>query len=452
MIPRNRPENSASARPRTHAMSAGAYAALVLALLLAATAGCDPRVFDELADDTWVSASEPPSDLSTQAYAVAIVSAGVSQSAGANVIAIARNQDGFASLRYQSNGSLLSDVILLGDVGIEAVAGLPALPVTASDPSSPRVVVALQSGFPTSRAHLLPLDTDTGRALAPIVTLDGAEPISALAFAGGDSGGDSVIVARGDTLLALEDITIASVPDATPLCLLDRGPVASLLVDDLGAADAPQRAIVAALPADADTEGEIWLLPADIVEAAAASAADGETAACLDASRQALATLSAPDDAADFGQTVVSGDFDGDGRRDLAVSAPSRETVYVYLDAIAGGDPIALAAPADALAFGHALAVVNLDGQDGDELIVGAPESTVDGERAAGAAYIYQAAGADFGDPIALADAQPEADQRFGQSVAGVTFGNDDAPMLIVGSSQEVYAYFRTPLSDDVRR
>ena len=92
-----------------------------------------------------------------------------------------------------------------------------------------------------------------------------------------------------------------------------------------------------------------------------------------------------------------SGDLDGDGIADLAVSAYSTERgdVYVFLGGVAGtlvgSDADAtLTGPSSDSAFGYALRNVGDMDHDGrDDLAVGAPYYTVGGTYSLGAVYLY---------------------------------------------------------------
>jgi FG-GAP repeat len=93
----------------------------------------------------------------------------------------------------------------------------------------------------------------------------------------------------------------------------------------------------------------------------------------------------------------VSGDFDGDGRRDLAVGAPGGNRVRVtYTKASPGGSHVQwLAAPEAFLTragdfFGTSLAVGDFNGDGFTDLAVGAPEWTDPAQvESQGAVYIY---------------------------------------------------------------
>jgi hypothetical protein len=116
-----------------------------------------------------------------------------------------------------------------------------------------------------------------------------------------------------------------------------------------------------------------------------------------------LLSLTTPeeDGGALFGESVTTIDVDGNGRRDVVVGATNYPVSDppVTAGAVFGFDGVsgALLAtytsllPEEESAFGYALAVGNIMGQEREELIVGAPGETVDGVGWKGRVYLFAA-------------------------------------------------------------
>jgi len=131
-----------------------------------------------------------------------------------------------------------------------------------------------------------------------------------------------------------------------------------------------------------------------------------------------------------FGQAVARiGDVNGDGRDDFAVGAPLSDAttneggrVYIYY----GGTPLPASAdlilesPSTGSRFGWAIAALgDLDGDDRDDFVVGAPWADGTGLEA-GAAFVYYGDAGGPADTPDLALSGTLAYEHFGWAVAGV--------------------------------
>ncbi|MEM9488301.1 MAG: FG-GAP repeat protein [Myxococcota bacterium] len=425
-----------------------ALAALVAAL---AASGCDSsmydfRAFDDLADTTWVDSSSAPGDLGASFYGVGLAAGGADVDGGGAAFYVAgRRDDGFARLRFDANGNRSDDgIIRLGEiVNDPPLQALPAAPVMVGDPASERVAVALTAGMgeePTQSLFAL-LD---GTGVTPIAVAN-TQPITGLAFGQTNLtlGTTNLVAISGDLLTVVNDITNPTADE--PRCQLDQPISSSLALGDLNGGEAGLEIIVATR-----ADGQ----PGRVVALLGSVVGDANMLACFDtpSGREPLVTLEAPGGESDFGRQIAVGNFDG-GSSDLVVTAPTGSAVYIYLnlDVTNPGTPITISAPEGAVDFGATLALGDLDGDGRDELVVGAPGSTADGVVSAGSVFVYPIGdGGTVDEPIRFYDSQPEDNQLFGQSVAMVPFaGGSD--ILVVGADNEVFTYFRTPLSDDVR-
>ncbi len=162
--------------------------------------------------------------------------------------------------------------------------------------------------------------------------------------------------------------------------------------------------------------------------------------------------IAAPSGATGFGDVLAQGDFDGNGVADIVVAAPGSNGVYVYMNwtVQAPSAAVQIPTPSGANTFGTTLAVGDFDNDGKSELVVGDPEHDVGKEQTkAGKVYIYSStASGSFSKVSELHDSRADKNQIFGRSLAVVrAFGRDK---LVVGTKNEVFTYFKTPLDGDV--
>ena len=164
-----------------------------------------------------------------------------------------------------------------------------------------------------------------------------------------------------------------------------------------------------------------------------------------------------------FGEALAMGDFDGDGRADLAVGVPGEavaaqanagavNVVYGHAGGLsaAGSDLWTQATPGiKGLAghdhrFGAALATGDLSGNGRDELAIGIPGGTISGHRRAGAVSVLygRAGGLGAVDDLWSQDARgvrgvAADDDRFGAALAIGDFDDDGTGDLAVGVPTE---------------
>ncbi|WP_437319059.1 hypothetical protein [Sorangium sp. So ce385] len=165
-----------------------------------------------------------------------------------------------------------------------------------------------------------------------------------------------------------------------------------------------------------------------------------------------------------FGYALASGDFDGDGKADLAVGVPHEDfaghggggVVHVFRGTASGlaaaGDPLLSqdspnvgSSVADGDHFGWALASGDFDGDGRADLAVGAPHEDIDGHDDAGVTHLFRGTAAGLstlGDPAYTQDSpgvegSMEDDDRFGYALASGDFDGDGKADLAIGAPGE---------------
>jgi hypothetical protein len=205
---------------------------------------------------------------------------------------------------------------------------------------------------------------------------------------------------------------------------------------------------------DSNTTGDEIIVSNDekllVTSASRVEAADLASEACFpDVS--SIPQIAAPSGSNSFGNTLAKGDFDGNSQDDIVVAAPEANAVFVYMNWTVQNPTAAIRipTPAGSVAFGSTLAVGDFDSDMSDELVVGDPKHKIAAHPEAGKAYIFSAMGSTSFDLMAtLHDARAEDNQNFGRSLTvAEAFGMDK---LVVGAKDEIFTYFRTPLSGDV--
>ena len=151
-----------------------------------------------------------------------------------------------------------------------------------------------------------------------------------------------------------------------------------------------------------------------------------------------------------FGQSMVLGDFDADGKKELLVGAPPNR-VYMYRLPLTATPTAMVSSRGTGVAFGASLAAFDLDGNPGDEALIGDPDADVGGESGAGNAQIFT--GATLSTPLPasvpsiLTAFEAKAGAAYGSAVAGMRFCPGAASsacvnLALVGASSRALAYF----------
>ncbi|MEQ8765011.1 MAG: hypothetical protein RL885_13850 [Planctomycetota bacterium] len=141
-----------------------------------------------------------------------------------------------------------------------------------------------------------------------------------------------------------------------------------------------------------------------------------------------------------FGAAVTIGDVNDDGRDDVIVGAPFSNVggnpaageVWVFFGPfLQTSQQLTEPTPQAGSQYGFSLATGNIDGNPGDEVVIGAPRSQPSGVVGAGAVYVYTAPG--LLTVQTLTEVVLETDARFGTAVAVGDVDNSGFADVAVG-------------------
>ncbi len=399
---------------------------------------CDPAVFDSLADSTWVHSGAKPGDLDSGGYGTGLIGAS-SGSGDLHYIITALEPAAIILAKFDKKGNRSTIVKLVRDTIASGLDPLTTPSVIASDPagfSGARGNVAVAVFSTDNGASLFMVRGENAEVTAPFnLPSTNGESITGIAFGASDaSAATDIFAVAGNTMNVIPDYAEGGTGATALHCLLS-GTAAGVAVADI----------------DVAAESEVLFSVAGSVSVATGAAILADADDSLDPNNcfgttPVLATIAAPGGEASFGSTILSGDFDGNGETDLVIAAPAENAVYVFMNwtVAAPSTGTQIATPSGAKAFGTNISIGDFNSDGNDELVISDSQHDVDGKSQAGIVYIYDET---FASPIELHDASPEQDQNFGQALTVAKgFGGDS---LIVGANNEVFTYFRTPVSGD---
>ena len=425
------------------------------AALALAAGGCDWRTFDDLADQAWANSSSSPSAINASNYGTGVAFSGTSAN-GVKFLATTERPDGVAMIQYDSAGKLTGGgETIEGGGGATSPDPLAVRPPLAGDVMSTEGAIGIGLGEAGGTAGRVLIYRPDGPSLFRSIPV-GTAAVDAVGFGPVNNPDNSGMV----DLIATtgQEITVVSAYEAdantrtVETCTVAQDRAYAVAVADVDSGSAESEIVVSMGNANQDgAPSAVTILDGATVSAAAADQTDQS---CVANGRTSLGELTAPGSEPDFGAALVVADFDGGNGLDIAVGAPSSNKVYVYMNVDFNGGtpgaPIEINGPSGSGKFGETLAAGDFDGDGADELVVGDTQITVSGAKNAGRAYIIPSDG-NFGTQYTLGDADPEGDQNFGRGLAVGTF-DGTGTVLAVAARKEVFTYFRTQLSDDVRK
>jgi hypothetical protein len=436
------------------------FLAPALAALL--VPGCSWTVFDDLQDELWVDVSGGPSSPGTT-FGIALASVNAPANGAAEPTRFAvlgRNKPTLTRVSYDANGNRTE--VLANDLAETfSIQAFSISPAFAGDPNG--TLVAYAGLTNSGDTQMVAYDIDNLAVTRSLTVLNQPPepvPLESEAIAFGAAGGDDTLV---DVAFSTrESLFLVADPGSPDTNLAGRAhrcvhggdwSYGVAIGDFLPSVDGAEIAVsVGSQQRSLGGSAVTLVAVSDITQYDANTRTDCGAAGALPGIEKPGIN--------DFGEEVIAADFDGDGVTELVVSAPSVNQVFVYReDPAAPGTFIERVFTGSGNAFGASLAVGDVDGQPGLELVVGAPRANANDVRNAGAVYVHRfdaTTKAFVEAPIlTIHDAYPETEQAFGSQVALTPWRVDATTvrnLLVVAGKDEVFTYFKEPiLKDDVR-
>lgn len=434
-------------------------------ILIALLPACSWASFDNLAGQTWVDSAGPPKGADTTKYGANIAAGGARAAAGGmQAIVLGRVNPDVSRLAYDANGVATQsdggDILTLlqfktFDDLHPAMAGEPSSSIVAFSLVTRGGAVATDPGANTKVVFY-----DAGPDGPKLITqhepgdkINGPKIAGGLVF--GEVGGDplhsDLLMAREDEVMimldwALPEGSVNGVPStfAIKTCIHNEPTSLSIALGDFDATNPGQEILLATAPRDG-TDGPSKIKAFSPAAVLAYPGGPTPAAPCFDPTHTVLFEIDkTSSNIRDLGKQMLVTDFGTAGTPVPAIiaSAPAENKLFVFTGDH-GSNEIDIPTPTDAGELGAALAVGDLDGDGIPEIAVGAPKSTADGVTDAGSVFVFKWNGTGFDLKTTLHDASPDVEQHFGQAVAIVPFGTGTQNVLVAGSDNEVFTYFR---------
>lgn len=396
--------------------------------LFLALGACSWTAFDDLKDDTWVTATGKPDNDSSN-WGVAI-QRGQASGTGGRLVVMGANQSLYSELVVAPNGSIdvaPNQLELSSQFGI---GNLDAQPILIADPASNDVALVTSSGA------------------GSIAVLKGTNGVLVVHQVFGPSTPDAATYmtppapapTTSQTLVAQADEVFGTFFTNPP------NPQLSCKLRDEAAAPLMVRALGAVPPTGATQDVLAWGANGKLVRYPPAifSGATG-VAAC------------ATGLAAAAGDVVTTAFMPGKGSQILTFEVDA--TRYAVLQGHGDGNTgfLALVNLTTMTLVGtprteNGIKTAALMESGGKRYVVaGYPDATVDGTTGAGQVQVFEidVASGIGNSVLTLHDAEPEGDQKYGRSVTVMPL--DGKPLIVVAADNEVFTYFRTNLYSETR-
>jgi hypothetical protein len=377
--------------------------------LAASLAGCKWTDFDDLSDETWVSATEKP-DVKSTNYGVAIQRGNQAGSEG-RLVVIGAGQATYSELVFDANGesSLPSTALELNSQF--GIGNLDPQPILLADPTSDAVALIVNAGGNS----ILVLEGTNGQLNMHQVFVSPSSVDAATYMLAPGASVNQTLIASGDVVAGT---FYGTVPNPQPKCKLTDG----------GAAIQPKALGVVRAGAADDviawgTNGKLYRYDGAVFNG------------CV---------MQEPQSAG-----VATGFMPGAGSQILTLGGgkillQGRRDTSGFLQVF---DAATLAPVGGSVSLGGLASAAILDLAGTQYVIAGYPSNIVDG-KTTGQVLLFKvgATGLDTAPALTLNDAQPEGDESFGRSVAAMPYHGTN--LIAVAADNEIFVYFRANLTD----
>lgn len=412
------------------------YRPALAAALAVTVAGCSMSAFDDRRGKAW-SDSNGGDTVSASDYGIAVAGVATDQQ-GALITALGVGPAGLGTIIYDDTGSLELGGDDLGELENETLSDPPTLVAAPAPITGASSLVAVGALGQLDEILLYDMSSGAPDYLGKLSGSDcnatGTNLGEAMAFGYTGTGDQLDLVAtRGNDVFLFEDLA-ASGGTVTATCSHCRMPgrIDDMAMIEIGFTDGEEIMV--------NSQSSI-----SVFNGAQVTEAFNAGKGCFEVRTPQISGLNG----GGLGSRLAVGDVQGDGYADVAVADPAGSVFVIpnLTDSGPGGLPADVAAPADSGAWGAGpVLFVDLDGDGEDELVVGDPQASPEGVAVAGQASVFKyATDGSFEQRAQLYDSAPQGGQRYGRSLAAADFlvGVDQAKLLVVGASGEVFTLFR---------
>jgi hypothetical protein len=387
----------------------------ILLAIAAAFVGCKWTDFDDLADQTWVNATEKP-DVKSNDYGVAIQRGNNTGTEG-RLVVIGAGQATYSELVYDAEGNSTLPATTLELNAQFGIGNLDSQPILLADPTSSAVALIVNAGG----SSLLVLEGAQGALNMHQVFVNPSSVDAATYMLAPMATQNQTLVAAGEVVLGT---FYGIVPNPQPKCKLTDGGTA-IVPKALGAFRNGASDDVIAW----GTNGKLYRYDGAVFNGCP--------------TMQEPRAIPAP---------VATGFTPGPGSQILALSGGRillqghRDTagfLQVY-------DAATLAPVGGSVSLAGLRTAAILDVDTTQYVIAGYPTNNVDG-KTAGQVLLFKIAttGLETAPAATLNDAQPENNESFGRAVAAMPYRGKS--VIAVAADNEIFVYFRSQLYGETR-